>query len=117
MTEYQLALLRLISIEGFTQTLGWVFAMGMVVGAVLDDNWKKLARWILAVVLWIVVAEVVRYSFLKFVAHGGGLEVSTVLTLTTAFFYIMGILAGWCVVWLAKDRVRRQMEGVKENGN
>ncbi len=96
----------LFETQTFSQALGWLFAIAMAIGGILDDQWKKLATWVVAASIYAIMQETIRYYLLAEIGHSQNAAISVIITLSTAVVYIVGMTVGWAIVWFGRMRIR-----------
>lgn len=84
----------------FWQTIGFIIASAMFIGALLDGNLRDYIRWIVIIVVFIILQESARYTFLESNAvHMEGVSETSlfpiVLTVGIAVVYIGGMILGY----------------------
>lgn len=108
---------KLFAIPGFLASLGWMMAIAMIVGAVLDEDGKNLVHWMAAILIFGGMAEVFRVYVLNYLlnpAHPSNAAASISIALCIAVVDVIGLCLGYGLAYLAKRRMQIQ---VKEASN
>lgn len=112
MIPYVEAIRRAFAFQEFVSTLGWVLMAAMVVGFILDDNFKNVGRWVGAGIVYVIFQEIARNSILNLMdAPNHALAIVT--SMMTFFVYSIGIMIGWCIGYFGRKKARKQFQ--KEN--
>ncbi len=100
------AFLEALKHPEFVNTFGWLYAISMMIGAVLNDGWRRLLSWTIAVIVSIALTEGSRYAYW---ATHSRLDIylqGTALILLSTTVNLFGLASGWFVVYAAKCRTR-----------
>lgn len=100
---------RILNVQDFVSALGWVFASAMIVGGLLDDDYRNVLRWAFAGFVYLIFQEVARHELveeLTVVPHYASVAISA----TTFVTYTLGLALGWAIAEIAKRRVRHQIK-------
>lgn len=111
MDSILLSLQKILSVKDFVSALGWVFASAMIVGGLLDDDYKNVLRWAFAGLVYLIFQEVARHELIEgltSVPHYASIAVSG----TTFIVYTLGLALGWAIAEIAKRRVRRRLDNI-----
>lgn len=110
MTNHPLwnAMLEALSHPEFTSTLGWMLAISMVVGAVLNNGGKRMLSWSAAIILSVSLTEQARWYY--WLAHQRpDLAIQgTGITVICAVINVTGLFLGWLITYVAKKRARHE---------
>lgn len=100
---------KLFAIPGFLASLGWMLAIAMIVGAVLDEDGKNLVHWMAAILVFGGMAEIFRIYVLNYLlrpAHPSNAAASIAIALSIAIVDVIGLCLGYGLAYLAKKRVQ-----------
>lgn len=97
----------LLSNSDFLQLLGWCFAAAIAVGGIIDESPKKLGNWIFAAVVFAVTEGVLRYFYrMNSGFNDTFLCESNAITINITITYVIGLTAGWMIVYFGKRHGR-----------
>jgi hypothetical protein len=102
---------QMLGVNAFLSMLGWLFASAMLVGGILDDDYRSLLRWLLAGTTYVVFQEIARSALIhdmSTTAHSIGFIISII----TLIVYSCGFALGWGITAVAKTKARRQVMAI-----
>jgi uncharacterized membrane-anchored protein YhcB (DUF1043 family) len=102
--------------EAFLSMLGWLFAAAMLVGGILDDDYKSLIRWVFAGAIYVIMEELARHALISQITTEHS-NLSPIISVITLSVYTIGLALGWAIVVLAKNRARKQFVYQTSNEN
>lgn len=105
---------QVLSVDAFLSMLGWLFAAAMIVGGVLDDDYKNLLRWAFAGITYVVFQELARRALISDMTKSNH-DIALIVSIITLIVYTAGLALGWSIAAIAKIRVRRQFVYVDKN--
>lgn len=96
---------RIFSQADVRQTLGWVFATAIIIGAILDNQGKDLIRWLLAVIVFAILNA---FASLSVMDNQAPTLAGTVIIFATIFtsIYCVGLSVGWFFFRWAQQKGR-----------
>lgn len=99
--------IHLLDVHDMWGTMGSVFIAAMIIGALLDESWRKMLNWVMAAVVFAVIEQYIRYTFrVKLGFDPSFLCESNGVSILVAAFYATGLSLGWSIVYFGKRRVR-----------
>lgn len=105
-------LVRAASIMVSGDWIGWMFAIAIIIGGVLDNRGRDLIGWCVSVIVFAIFNLAVSITYMSKVAVLAGRNpvlISTetvVFVLITLIVYCTGLAIGWFTVWSTKHRSR-----------
>lgn len=98
---------QLLAEHNFWVALGQVVAAAMVVGALLDESWRRLRNWVVAGIVFAAIEQYIRYSFRVDLGFAEDfLCESNAISFMVALTYSFGLIVGWVIVFLGKHHGR-----------
>jgi hypothetical protein len=94
--------------------LGWLFAAAILVGGILDDDYKNLLRWAFAGVVYVAMQELARHTLVGQMTETHH-NMASVVSAITLIVYTLGLALGWGIVALAKIKAHRQFAAYQAN--
>lgn len=102
---------HLLTSHNFWVALGQVIVVAMVIGAMLDESWKRLRNWVLAGIIFAAVEQYIRYSFRSNLGFDNGfLCESNSISVLVALTYAIGVTSGWMIVYFGKQHGRKNYQ-------
>jgi hypothetical protein len=97
----------ILSQTDFLSTLGWMFAIAIIVGGILDNRGRDLITWATAVILFAVMQLVASLTIMLDYpeVHLEHVLLFTFIVLTD---YLSGLTVGWGITVLAKRYIQYQ---------
>lgn len=99
----------ILSTQEFAHSLGWLFALAMLTGLILDRDGRDLFRWAMAIWVFVTFDSLIRYHYLLEMGNRQPCYPVT-FTITIAFLYTLGAILGWAIIYFAKKRVHMKYE-------
>ena len=101
---------RAITVISSGDWLGWMFAIAIILGGVLDNKGRDLIGWCASVAIYAIFNLAVANTYMSRVAVLAGrspVVVSTdsiIFVMLTLTIYCVGLCLGWFIVWFTKHR-------------
>lgn len=90
----------------FVNALGWVFAIAMMVGAILNDGGRRLISWSIAIATAVSLTESTRYVYWQAHVLTDLAIQGTALTLISTTVTLIGLAVGWFLAYTARQKAR-----------
>ena len=104
------AIMRVVGTVSSGDWLGWMFAMAIILGGVLDNKGRDLLGWCISVVIYAAFNLAVANTYMNVLAATKGHPAviisidSVIFVMITLSVYCAGLTIGWSVVWFTKHR-------------
>jgi hypothetical protein len=101
-----MAIQEALSHAEYVGTLGWVLAISMMVGAILNDGGRRLISWSIAIIVSVALGEMTRAAYWG--AHNAAHVATqgTAITLVSSAITVSGLAVGWFLAYAARCKAR-----------
>lgn len=101
---------------GLAETLGWIVAVGMVVGVLVgnNDRFEVFKKAFMILVVYLIAQEVARYYYLRRININHSMITPIGFVVLIALAYILGLLIGRILLYYSEVYLKRKKKEIEE---